>query len=115
MFFLVRQFLKGLQFTSINGKTTTQTEESYTYTLKAIKEGTYKIGSATIRAGGKQLTSNTLNLKILPPDKNSDGGSDDDREYAPSAQSSAGTDATTFARLYFQEQRYMSKKLYWQL
>ena len=110
---------QGSQFTSINGKTTTQTEESYTYTLKAIKEGTYKIGSATIRAGGKQLTSNTLNLKILPPDKNSDGGSDDDREYAPSAQSSAGTDATTFARLilsrtkvYEQEAILATIKLY---
>ena len=41
---------QGSQFTSINGKTTTQTEESYTYTLKAIKEGTYKIGSASSRA-----------------------------------------------------------------
>lgn len=110
---------QGSQFTSVNGKTTTQTEESYTYTLKAIKEGSYKIGSASIRAGGKQLTSNTLDLKILPPDKNANSGSDSDQEYAPATQGTAGTDATSFARLilsrtkvYEQEAILATIKLY---
>ena len=110
---------QGSQFTSVNGKTSTQTEESYTYTLKAVKEGTYKIGSATIRAGGKQLTSNTLNLKILPPDKNADNRSSDDQEYTSAAQGTTGTDATSFARIilsktkvYEQEAILATIKLY---
>lgn len=110
---------QGSQFTSVNGKTSTQTEESYTYTLKAVKEGTYKIGSATIRAGGKLLTSNTLNLKILPPDKNADNRSSDDQEYTSAAQGTTGTDATSFARIilsktkvYEQEAILATIKLY---
>ncbi len=109
---------QGSQISSINGKTTVQTEESYTYTLKAIKEGSYKIGSATIKVGGKQLTSNTLNLRILPPDKNA-GSNSADEGYGSSVQGTAGTDATTFARLilsktkvYEQEAILATIKLY---
>lgn len=109
---------QGSQFTSVNGRTSVQTTEAYTYTLKAIKEGTYKIGSATVRAAGKQLSSNTLDLRILPPDKNAGNDSDDDREYG-SVQGTAGTDATTFARLilsrtkvYEQEAILATIKLY---
>ena len=46
---------QGSQYSNINGRATSQTEESYVYTLRAEKEGTYQIGAATIKVGGKQM------------------------------------------------------------
>lgn len=54
----------------INGKTTGSSSESYIYTLVATTEGTFNIPAATIKANGKTYTSNTLQVKVLPPDKN---------------------------------------------
>ena len=56
------------QFSIVNGKTSSTKEESYTYTVVASKEGSYTIPSATIISEGKQYTSNTLAIKVLPND-----------------------------------------------
>ncbi len=53
----------------INGKTTTESSESYTFVLMGNQEGTFTIPSASITADGKTLTSNTLTVNVLPQDK----------------------------------------------
>lgn len=62
----------------INGKTTSSTSVSYTYTLQAQKTGTFTIGSASIVVGGQKYTSNGVAIKVLPADSstptNSQGG-----------------------------------------
>ncbi len=42
----------------------------YTYVYQALKAGTVTIPAVSVNSGGKQLTSNTVQLTILPPDKN---------------------------------------------
>lgn len=54
----------------INGKVTSSSSESYNYTLSANSEGVFTIPAATIKADGKTYTSNSLQIKVLPPDKN---------------------------------------------
>lgn len=61
----------------INGKITSTQSITYTYILEAGKEGDYRIAGANITAKGKNVTSNALTIKVLPPDKtpaNSRGG-----------------------------------------
>lgn len=52
-----------------NGKADMRKTESYIFTLSATTEGTFTIPSATIQADGKTYTSNTVQIKVLPPDK----------------------------------------------
>ena len=56
----------------VNGKRTSSFTLTYTYTLKAEKEGTYTIPPATIKVDGDQYTSNGVRITVLPPD-NVDG------------------------------------------
>lgn len=42
----------------------------YTYVYQALQAGTVTIPAVSVNSGGKQLTSNTVQLTILPPDKN---------------------------------------------
>lgn len=58
----------------INGKATTDSSESYIYTLAASEEGTFTIPAATIKVNGKTYTSNPVQIKVLPPDKNAQAG-----------------------------------------
>ncbi|MFR9166097.1 MAG: BatD family protein [Dysgonomonas sp.] len=55
----------------INGKVSSESAEAYTFTLMANEEGNFRIPAATIQSDGKTYTSNTLNIKVLPPDKSS--------------------------------------------
>lgn len=88
---------RSSQFSIINGRTTSTTEEIYTYTLTAKEAGTYTIAPATIMASGKQYTSNTLTIKVLPPDSNTQESSSPN---TPSAgRAGQGTDDRTFARI----------------
>ncbi|WP_346863206.1 BatD family protein [uncultured Draconibacterium sp.] len=50
---------------TINGKTTTQVNYSYTYILRAKKEGTFEIRPASIDVGGKVFESNTLKIQVV--------------------------------------------------
>jgi len=53
----------------VNGKTTSETTVTYTYILMAQKEGTFNIAPATIKVDGSNYSSNSLIVKVLPPDK----------------------------------------------
>ena len=54
-----------------NGKVTSVNSITFTYILMAGKEGTYKIPGATIVADGDNYTSNSVEIKVLPPDQSS--------------------------------------------
>ena len=55
--------------TIINGKVESSTTVTYTFTVVASDEGEVELDGATIKAGGKQMTSNKLTIKVLPPDQ----------------------------------------------
>jgi hypothetical protein len=54
-----------------NGNVTSTSSITFTYILMAGKEGTYKIPGATIVADGDNYTSNSVEIKVLPPDQTS--------------------------------------------
>lgn len=53
----------------VNGKSTTSSSITFTYTLMATKEGTYTIPGATLQVEGNQLISNSVTIKVLPADQ----------------------------------------------
>lgn len=53
----------SIQF--INGKSSRNVNYSYTYILKASKEGTYTISPATIKSGRKIYQSNAVSIKVI--------------------------------------------------
>ena len=56
-------------YTIINGRSENSTTITYTYIAVATEEGDVELDGATIKAGGKQITSNKLTIKVLPPDQ----------------------------------------------
>lgn len=66
----------------VNGKMSSQTSKTFTYILMASKEGSFTIPSATVKVDGRQYTSNSLAVKVLPADK------------AAQAQGGASSDAS---------------------
>lgn len=58
-----------MSYNSVNGQVTQSHTVTFNYTLMAKKEGTFKIPAATIEVDGKQYTSNSVEVKVLPADK----------------------------------------------
>lgn len=58
-----------------NGKTVSSRTVTFTYILMATKEGEFTVPGASITAGGDQLMSNSVTIKVLPADKSGSGGS----------------------------------------
>ncbi len=58
-------------YSIINGKSSTSSSITFSYTLLAVKAGTYKLPACTVKSGGKEYHSNTASIQILP---NADGG-----------------------------------------
>ena len=50
---------------TINGRTTQETNYSYTYILRSKKEGAYEVRPASIEVGGKVFESNTLKIQVV--------------------------------------------------
>lgn len=53
----------------INGKMTSSYKKTYTYILLAQTEGEFTIPAATIEIKGRKYESNSVSIKVLPPDK----------------------------------------------
>ncbi|MBZ4651939.1 MAG: hypothetical protein JG761_739 [Proteiniphilum sp.] len=82
---------------TINGKTTSEMSVTYTYILMANKAGSYTIPPASITVDGSNYQSNSLQIKVLPPDENSGGASDGGENRQQSAPSPDGATATVSA------------------
>ena len=110
--------------TIINGQRTSSTTITYTFTVVASEEGTVELDGATIKAGGNQVTSNKLTIKVLPPDQpqQSQGGqgSATGRQQQPAGQtgSSVGNDdlfmlaTVDKTTVYEQEALLLTYKIY---
>lgn len=61
-------------FSIVNGKTTHTSQMTFTYTLVAKKEGTYKLPVATVKSGGQAYKSNQASIQILPGDGSGNSG-----------------------------------------
>ena len=70
----------------VNGNVTSTSSITFTYILMANTAGEYTIGSASIVADGNQMVSNSVKIKVLPQDQNSNGG-----QGGSSTHSSSGT------------------------
>lgn len=60
-------------FSSINGKMTQSVSFSYTYILRAGKEGTFTIQPASIKADRKVIESNSLTIQVIQGKQQSSG------------------------------------------
>lgn len=54
----------------VNGKTTTESNTTYTYVMIAKEEGTFTLPAASVKVGGRNYKSNSAQINVLPPDKN---------------------------------------------
>lgn len=52
-----------------SGNMTSTSRFTYTYVLMAVQEGDFSISGASVVADGEVMTSNSLNIKVLPPDQ----------------------------------------------
>ena len=56
---------QSTSISTINGRTTTEITYSFTYILRAKKEGTFEIRPASIEVDGKVFESNELNMQVV--------------------------------------------------
>ena len=104
----------------VNGKRTSSFTLTYTYTLKAEKDGTYTIPPATIKVDGDQYTSNGVRITVLPPDNvNSSSASKSASEASQPGESANVSAENIFmrtlvskTRVHEQEAILLTYKLY---
>ena len=107
----------------INGNVTSTSTITFTYILMAGKEGTYTIPGATIVADGNNYTSNSVEIKVLPPDQSAGAGSRNSRNSSRNqANSGKITDKELFmmataskTNVYEQEAILLTYKVYTQV
>ena len=113
---------RSTQYQNINGVETNSI--TFTYILMAGKEGTYKIPGATIVADGNNYTSNSVEIKVLPPDQSSSnaGSGSSARSSRKQANSGKITDKELFmtataskTNVYEQEAILLTYKVYTQV
>lgn len=102
----------------INGKTTSTSSITFSYTLMATKEGTFTLPGATITADGDQMRSNSLTIKVLPKDEAN--GVQDNSSSSNSTSSAASvsnndlfiTGSLSKTRVHEQEAILLTYKIY---
>ena len=113
---------RSTQYQNYNGVVTNSI--TFTYILMAGKEGTYKIPGATIVADGNNYTSNSVEIKVLPPDQSSSnaGSGSSARSSRNQANSGKITDKELFmmataskTNVYEQEAILLTYKVYTQV
>ena len=112
---------RSTQYQNINGVETNSI--TFTYILMAGKEGTYKIPGATIVADGNNYTSNSVEIKVLPPDQSSGSASGSSSQSSRNqANSGKITDKELFmmataskTKVYEQEAILLTYKVYTQV
>lgn len=76
-----------------NAGVTRTVRNTYTYALQASREGTFRIGAASLTVKGNKVSSEPFDIKVLPDDGSHSGGgsgaySDTDTDQGQSRQSS---------------------------
>lgn len=108
----------------INGQTTSTSSITFTYILMATAEGDFTIPGATISADGKQMVSNSVQVKVLPADQAANGASSGNggRQGGTTSRASSGTSVSdkdlfitataTKTTVYEQEAFLLTYKIY---
>lgn len=101
----------------INGNMTSTSSITYTYILEAVKEGTYRISGASIVANGKETISNSLSIRVLPPDQTTGNGAGSTGRSSDSSSSISGNELFVVAsanktNVYEQEAFLVTFKVY---
>jgi hypothetical protein len=102
----------------VNGQTSSTHSLTYTYILKADKEGSFKLPAATVEVEGKQISSNSVDIKVLPQDKQkqSTHSSDNSRGITASAEINSSdlfmTATLNKAKVYEQQAVLLTYKVY---
>lgn len=91
---------------TVNGKTVSESNVTFTWVLIAKEEGTFTLPAATVRIDGKNYKSNTAQIKVLPPDKNAESQSGQ-QPQTTSSTSTAGqvSNDDAFIRAIFSKKR----------
>lgn len=85
---------------TINGKTVVNKSVTYTYILMAGDAETYTIPAASIQAEGEKIFSNSLQVKVLPPDKTSNSSNGGSKGSANSSRNQAAGSRITDKDLF---------------
>ncbi len=104
----------------INGKSTSEMSVTYTYILMASKAGSYTIPAASITVDRSNYQSNSLQIKVLPPDETvADSSPGGDRQPERASGSATVSERDAFIRaivsksnLYEQEGFTVTFRLY---
>ena len=105
-------------YSSVNGKTTSSVSVTFTYILLPKSEGEFTIQPAKINAKGKEITSNSLSIKVLPEDRASSAVQNgDSRQHSNTSANISNDDLFMRATLsktkvYEQEAVLLTYKVY---
>ena len=102
----------------INGKVSSSSSITFTYILMADKEGDYSIPGATVVADGNPYVSNSVKIKVLPPDQTQNQGSASRNQASNSQISNKELFITATAsktNVYEQEAFLLTYKIYTQV
>jgi len=83
---------------TVNGRTTSESSVTYTYIMMARKTGTFTIPAASITVDGSNYKSNTLQIKVLPPDEAASAQSPAAGSQRSNGSSSGAGNATVTSR-----------------
>lgn len=76
----------------VNGQASSTSSITFTYILMATKEGDFTIPGATITAGGNQMVSNSVHIKVIPADQaNASSGNNRQQGGGSASRPSSGT------------------------
>jgi len=115
---------KQQSFQMINGKTSSSSSITYTYTLYAEKNGTYSIPGARARIGGKTIVSKEVHIKVSGTAANRNGApkmhDDNDASMRAAGAHISGKDlfvkvSANKKQVYEQEPILLTYKVYTQV
>ena len=105
-------------YSSVYGKTTSSVSVTFTYILLPKSEGDFTIQPAKINAKGKEITSNSLSIKVLPEDKASSAAQNGDRRQGGNTSANISNEdlfmkaTLSKTKVYEQEAVLLTYKVY---
>lgn len=105
-------------YSSVYGKTTSSVSVTFTYILLPKSEGEFTIQPAKINAKGKDITSNSLSIKVLPEDKASSAAQNGDRRQGGNTSANISNEdlfmraTLSKTKVYEQEAVLLTYKVY---
>ena len=89
---------------SVNGSTTMSITYTFTYLLQATREGSFEIPAATVVVNGKQITSNTISIKVVknsnPTANQSQGSGNQNRGGVSQAATPSGNSNDVYIKAF---------------